>query len=103
MEQDLLEFPPVVAQPGWPTHTCVAHFGLIDLRASRNAPRAEDRHTAFSDYLRPYRDQVRINITTPYSQLNGRHRRPVNAYLKQLSGHIAGVGVAVAWWLDRIP
>jgi hypothetical protein len=50
-------------------------------RANPNPERAEVRHTAFSDYLRPYRDQVRFNITTPYSQLNGRHRRPVNAYL----------------------
>jgi hypothetical protein len=41
--------------------------------------RASVRHTAFSGFPQTPLGQVRFNLTSPCSQLNGRHPRPVNA------------------------
>src|SRR5262249_30342642 len=48
-------------------------------RAGVGNQRAEDRHTAFSGCLGPYRGLIRFNAATPCSCLNGCHPRPVNA------------------------
>src|SRR5262249_54050945 len=48
--------------------------------SSRTQPNAPLRHTAFSGYLRPYRGQVRFDVTTPWARLNGCDPRLVNAY-----------------------